>query len=57
MPNANTDEYREGIFYVIIYQTSRMKSPLVAVTIDKNMAKFEITEKKHLHKKSKKIKK
>ena len=57
MPNASTDEYREGIFYVIIYQTSRMKSPLVAVNIDKNMAKFEITEKKHLHKKSKRVKK
>lgn len=51
------DEYREGIFYVIIYQTSRMKSPLIAVNIDKNMAKFEITEKKHLYKKSKRVKK
>ena len=54
MPNANTDEYREGIFYVIIYQTSKMKSPLVAVNIDKNTAKYEITEKKYLLNKSKK---
>ena len=54
MPNASTDEYRKGIFYVIIYQTSKMKSPLVAVNIDKNTAKYEITEKKYLLNKSKK---
>ena len=57
MPNASTDEYREGDYYVIIYQTSRMRTPLVAVNIDKNGAKFEITEKKHLYKKSKRVKK
>ena len=57
MPNASTDEYRQGVFYVIIYQTSRMRTPLVAVNIDKNGAKFEITEKKHLYKKSKRVKK
>ena len=57
MPNANTDEYRNGDYYVIIYQTSKMKSPLVAINIDKNSAKFEITEKKFLLNKSKKNKK
>lgn len=56
MPNANTDEYREGDYYVIIYQTSRMKSPLVAINVDRNMAKYEITEKKHLYKKCKRVK-
>lgn len=56
MPKAHTNEYKEGNFYVIVYQTSKMKSPLVAVNVDKNGAKFEITEKKYLLDKSKRIK-
>jgi hypothetical protein len=55
MPSINL-EYRQDKFHVIVYQTNKMRYPLVAVNTDRNGAKFEITEKKYLYKKSKLIK-
>jgi|LakMenEpi03Aug12_release.lakeMendotaPanAssembly.Ray.scaffolds.fasta_scaffold4542813_1 hypothetical protein len=48
MGNTNITEFTEKKMHVIIYQTSRMKFPLIAVSKNRIDAKLEIKEKRKL---------
>lgn len=48
MGNTNITEFMEKKMHVIIYQTSRMKFPLIAVSKNRIDAKLEIKEKRKL---------
>lgn len=48
MGNTNITEFTDRKHHVIIYQTSTMKYPMIAVSKDRVLAKKEIKEKKLL---------
>lgn len=48
MGNTNITEFTDKKHHVVIYQTSTMKYPLIAVSKNRIEAKLEIAEKKKL---------